>query len=170
MRTQPDVSMLGDPDTGVTTYQDAGFSDGGTGLVGGTSLSAPQMAAMWALVLQACKASVTCATAGGAHPYRLGNAAPYLYAIYSSRVAYHAFTPHLSYAQTFYDVLYGSNAMTPPGSATPVPGEKAMTGYDEVTGVGVPFAGHLIQAVTGQVAPSLRQAAALATAAIMERL
>ncbi len=144
MRTQPDVSMIGDPFTGVTFYLNAGFADAGAAPVGGTSVAAPQMSAMWALVLDACKNTPSCATAGGAHPWRLGNAAPYMYGIYTNKP---------KYAQTFYDVLYGSNAMTNGAPATPTPGEKAMTGYDQVTGVGVPFAGHLIQAVTGQTVP-----------------
>lgn len=155
MRTQPDVSMLADPRTGVTVFVNAAFSDSQLGPIGGTSVAAPQMAAMWALVLQACKATPACATATGTHPYRLGNAAPYVYAIYApTKVSYNSFTPHLPYVQTFYDVLYGSNAMVNPApKATPVPGEKAMEGYDQVTGVGVPMAGHLIQAVTGAVTP-----------------
>ena len=154
-RTQPDVSMIGDPNTGVTFYTNAGFADGGSGDVGGTSVAAPQMAAMWALVLQACKATVSCNTGPAGHTYRLGNAAPYFYAIYApTKVTYRSFTPALSYAKTFYDVLYGSNAMlNPKPGATPVPGQPAMTGYDQVTGVGVPFAGHLIQSVTGAVVP-----------------
>lgn len=154
MRTQPDVSMIGDPRTGVTFAQNTGFADAGVSAVGGTSVAAPQMAAMWALVLQACKATAACNTGPAGHTYRLGNAAPYLYAIYApGKVP--GITANLTYAQTFYDVLYGSNAMVNPGSstATPVPGEKAMTGYDQVTGVGVPFAGHLIQAITGQIVP-----------------
>jgi hypothetical protein len=51
--------------------------------------------------------------------------------------------------------VYGENAVNNPagGTATPVPGQIAKTGYDQVTGVGVPFAGHLIQAITGQTVP-----------------
>jgi hypothetical protein len=115
------------------------------------------MAAMWALVLQAeCLKEANCGSAS--HAYRLGNAAPYLYAIYQpSKVTVSGFTPHLSYAQTFYDVVYGSNAMLYPSpaptKATPIPGGQAGPGYDQVTGVGVPFAGHLIQAITGQAVP-----------------
>jgi subtilase family serine protease len=151
MREQPDVSMIGDPFTGVTFYVNAGFPDAGAGPIGGTSVAAPQMAAMWALVLQACAATPSCNTGPSGHTYRLGNAAPYLYKIYSNKT---------QYAQTFYDVLYGSNAMLPPSQGTPAPGvtpipggQNAMTGYDQVTGVGVPFAGHLIQAITGQTVP-----------------
>jgi subtilase family serine protease len=157
MRTQPDVAMIGDPLTGVTVFENAGFADGGPTDIGGTSVAAPQMAAMWALVLQAeCLKEANCGSAS--HAYRLGNAAPYLYAIYQpSKVTVSGFTPHLSYAQTFYDVVYGSNAMLYPSpaptKATPIPGGQAGPGYDQVTGVGVPFAGHLIQAITGQAVP-----------------
>ncbi len=158
MREQPDASLLADPLAGVTFYMNSGFTGGGPGEVGGTSVATPQLAAMWALVLQACKLSA-CNT-GGPKGYRLGNAAPYFYSIYkganlvpSSQVS--GFVPHLPYAQVFYDVLYGQSSVNNPagGTATPVPGEKAATGYDLATGVGVPFAGHLIQAVTGQSVP-----------------
>ena len=164
MRTQPDVAMLADPFTGVTIYANAGLS-GDTNIpsgafpIGGTSLSAPQMAAMWALVLQACLNTTGCGnSAYSAHPYRLGNAAPYFYSIYkgSNLTNNVAFTPHLPYSQVFYDVLYGTNAMKNPGNsvtATPIPGQLAGPGYDQTTGVGVPFAGHLIQAVTGTAVP-----------------
>lgn len=146
MRTQPDVAMIGDPLTGVTVYQNAGLSAEGSGDFGGTSVAAPQMAAMWALVLDACKNTPSCVTAGGAHPWRLGNAASYLYKIYANKT---------QYPTVFYDVVYGENAMQNPkgGTATPVPGEFAGPGYDQTTGVGVPFAGHLIQAITGQNVP-----------------
>ncbi|HZZ65796.1 MAG TPA: protease pro-enzyme activation domain-containing protein [Candidatus Baltobacteraceae bacterium] len=165
MREQPDVALLADPYTGVTLTVNTGLTgsktlpSGPTG-IGGTSVAAPEMAAMWALVLQACKATPACQTGPSAHPYRLGNAAPYLYSIYhgSGLVPSASFSPHLPYADVFYDVLYGSNAMCPatakPGvCGTPIPGQNAMTGYDQTTGVGVPYAGHLIQAVTGQVVP-----------------
>jgi subtilase family serine protease len=158
MREQPDVSMIGDPLTGVTVYENSGFG-GGPSAIGGTSVAAPQMAAMWATVLSACKLAPSCGNGPSGHAYRLGNAAPYLYAIYhGGAVSGSTFTPQLPYANVFDDVLYGSNAMCPgttPGTCggNPVPGPTAGPGYDRVTGVGVPFAGHLIQAITGQSAP-----------------
>lgn len=158
MREQPDVSMIGDPSTGVAATFNAQFG-GSPGDIGGTSVAAPEMAAMWGLVLHACKlhpATGGCPASGSGHYWRLGNAAPYLYAIYKG-VALGGFTPQRTYAQTFYDVLYGSNEMAKnPGStapATPVPGAIAMTGYDQVTGVGVPYASHLIDAITGLNVP-----------------
>lgn len=161
MREQPDVSLDADPLTGVTIYTNGSAVQGGSPVpggpsaIGGTSVAAPEMAAMWALVLDACKNhSSTCASGGtGAHPYRLGNAAPYFYSVYhgSNLAGSRAVSgfPFLPYANVFYDVVYGDNTM-PGASATPVPGDVAGTGYDEVTGLGVPFARHLITAVTNQ--------------------
>jgi subtilase family serine protease len=155
MREQPDIALDGDPFTGVTVYSEEQSSSPPSGSfyeVGGTSVAAPEAAAMWALVLQACKATPSCATASYAgHAYRLGNAAPYFYGIY------HATAPGsppaaLPYPQVFYDVVYGENAV-PNSNNVIVTGAKAGPGYDLVTGIGVPFGGHLIQAVTGQAVP-----------------
>jgi subtilase family serine protease len=138
MRSIPDVSMMADPLTGPYIIQYANFPgvSAGAGASGGTSAAAPEMAAAWAVVLQACKASAACATAGGAHPYRLGNAAPMFYSIYGK--------PSVS-AATFYDVLSGSNGAVQ--GTIYSNGYNAGPGYDLVTGIGVPFVGHLINAV-----------------------
>ncbi len=156
MREQPDVSMIGDPNTGVATIMNARFSGALSG-VGGTSVAAPQMAAMWALVLEACKANPghgMCPPTGSGPYWRLGNASPYLYAIYKGTPV-NSVTPALAYANVFFDVLYGDNEMQNPDkpNSAPIPGAKAMTGFDQVTGVGVPYAGHLITAITGQSVP-----------------
>jgi subtilase family serine protease len=149
-RAVPDIAMDADWDTGPAMVENAAFSDARYfGPVGGTSAAAPEMAAAWALVLQACKASSTCATAWGAKTYRLGNAASVLYAIYNGN-------GKLPYAQTIYDVLYGENQANGAG-ATPGPPITgcctAGPGYDMVTGVGAPMIGHLIQSVTGTTEP-----------------
>lgn len=146
-RGVPDVSLMGDPSSGMTIVTD----NQGTFDVGGTSMAAPQMAAMWALVLQACAADAKCATeyattaASGTH-VRMGNAAPYFYDIYGNTS---------EAPKTLFDVLYGSvtyqNNCTPYVCQTPPPSANAMTGWDEMTGVGVPFAGHLINAVLTNV-------------------
>lgn len=167
MRGQPDISLLGDPGTGPAMVMDAAFPDawgnyGGLFPTGGTSLAAPQMAAMWAIVLQACKADAVCDTKGvSGHPYRLGNPAPLFYGIYGNAA---------QYATTMADVTYGDNSAYPRATPTPAPGTtpgpkptimpgfQAGTGYDMVTGVGVPFAGHLINAVltnAGGASPNL---------------
>jgi subtilase family serine protease len=151
-RNQPDASLDADPDTGVATAFDIAFGGGFEGF-GGTSVAAPEMAAMWALVVDACHQSSTCTAKGsGPHPYRLGNAAPYMYTIYNSTTQYPA---------TFLDIVDGNNGITPcavnPGqvgpcpnpSPTPGPGFNAGKGYDLTTGIGVPFGRHLIKSVVG---------------------
>ncbi len=160
-REQPDVSLVGDPSTGVAWIQNEQWG-GAVQDIGGTSVAAPQMAAMWADVLSACKVHPTagaCASGSGAFPWRLGNAAPYFYAIYHCTAtpcsALGSFTPKLAYNQVFYDIVYGDNQMTNPtySPASPIPGASAGPGYDMVSGVGVPYAGHLINAITGLDVP-----------------
>jgi subtilase family serine protease len=156
-REQPDVSMLGDPSTGVSTMENYRLASGTLSAIGGTSVAAPQMAAMWADVLSACKQNSNagmCAGGSGSTPWRLGNAAPYLYAIYEGTKVENV-TPFLPYNQVFYDIVYGDNQMANPtyAPASPVPGYTAGPGYDMVSGVGVPFAGHLIDAITGLSVP-----------------
>ncbi|MFN2461433.1 MAG: protease pro-enzyme activation domain-containing protein [Candidatus Velthaea sp.] len=145
-RTEPDVSLDGDNFTGVAVIAN---TPGLIGPTGGTSVSAPELAAMWALVLDACKQTAACtARGGGARPWRLGNAAPVLYGIYNDAAKYPA---------TFLDVTFGNNGVIgctqglgcPSPRPTADPGFSAGTGYDNVTGIGVPFARHLIQAVVG---------------------
>ncbi|MGH7728202.1 MAG: S53 family peptidase [Vulcanimicrobiaceae bacterium] len=134
-RALPDVSLDADTLTGVSVISNSAPGLGGPNLnaVGGTSVAAPEAAAMWALVLQACKASSTCTASGhGANPYRLGNPNAYYYPIYRNAQ---------TYASTFYDVQFGSNNL--PGDA----GFTSGVGYDLVTGIGVPYALHLVQNV-----------------------
>ena len=154
MRNTPDASLEGDSATGVAVLVDADPALFGEHVLaaGGTSVAAPEMAAMWALVLQACSQSPSCGR-GGTHGYRLGNPAPILYSFYGS-----AGTANPKYANVFYDVVYGNNSLAPVQTGpSPVPsgapnsaGYNAGPGYDLVTGLGVPFARKLIQAVIGQ--------------------
>jgi kumamolisin len=168
-RNLPDASLEGDPATGVAVLAYADSSFGGPQLIpfGGTSVAAPEMAAMWALVLQACKQSTTCTSKGsGSYPYRLGDPAPLLYGIYSNTAMY---------GSTFLPVTYGDNSLVEycsnPANAgditdcpTPVPGATATPsvppldpgytanpggGYNHLTGLGVPFGRALIRAIVG---------------------
>ena len=152
-RNQPDASLDADPDTGVAVAVSVGFPGGGFGAAGGTSVAAPEMAAMWALVLDACRQTAACTSKGsGAKPYRMGNAAPAFYTIYNSPTLYPA---------TFLDIVDGNNGVRPcsvnPGQVGPCPnpsptiqpGFNAGTGYDLTTGIGVPFGRHLIKSVVG---------------------
>jgi len=149
MRNVPDIALDGDALTGVTVLMYGGSQFAGDEQIlpiGGTSVAAPEAAAMWALVLQACKQTSSCATATGPYPYRLGNPAAYFYKIYANSS---------EYASTIYDVVYGSNALSCtagagcPSASPTYPGYIAGPGYDLVSGVGVPYARALIKAVVG---------------------
>ncbi|HTA39328.1 MAG TPA: protease pro-enzyme activation domain-containing protein, partial [Candidatus Acidoferrales bacterium] len=152
-RALPDISMQADPSTGPTIALNTAFGGAvSIGPAGGTSAAAPEMTAMWALVLQACKRTPSCATAGGAHPYRLGNAAPVIYAIFKNAKSA-GFTPQLPARSVFFDVVQGNTDALNALQTKLMKGFNAGRGYDLVTGVGAPYAGHLIQAITGRVVP-----------------
>jgi kumamolisin len=140
-RTQPDMSLDADTNTGVAVDMDADPTLGGRVIeaVGGTSVAAPEMAAMWALVVEACKNSSTCSSEGsGSNPYRLGNPNPYAYAILNSSS---------KYAASFYDVQFGDNALPSESGSGFAPGYSDGVGDDLVTGLGVPYALQLIKHV-----------------------
>ena len=152
-RNQPDASLDADPATGVAVAVNTSFAGGGFGGAGGTSVAAPEMAAMWALVLDACRQTAACTAKGsGTKPYRFGNAAPSFYKIYNDATLYPA---------TFLDIVDGNNGVRPcsvnPGQVGPCPnpsptidpGFNAGTGYDLTTGIGIPFGRHLIKSVVG---------------------
>jgi len=143
-RTQPDVSLIGDTDTGVAVLQYASptfGSDRTIESVGGTSAAAPEAAAMWSLVLQACKQTPSCATGSGSYPYRLGNPNVQFYKIYQNAA---------EYASAFYNVQFGGNSLPSSSGTGQDLGYTAGVGYSLVTGIGVPFGRNLVKAVTGQ--------------------
>jgi len=153
-RLQPDLSANADLVTGAAVVINCGSAPPGCGglggaeigPVGGTSESAPDVAAMWALVLEACKQTPSCSTnswtgPGGTHPYRLGNPLPLLYGLSSAQKA-----------SSFFDVTYGENAVPPLTSfdySVLDPGFVAKAGWDAASGLGAPFARNLIRAVVG---------------------
>jgi subtilase family serine protease len=146
-RNLPDLSLEADPNTGVAVVVNADPSLGGEQILGfgGTSVAAPEMAAMWALVLSACRVRGACPGAPGglSKPYRMGLANPFFYDIYSGRASQ-------SYALTFYDVVYGNNGQQgPTPGPTFLPGFPSGVGYDQTTGIGVPFARSLIKGIAG---------------------
>jgi kumamolisin len=140
-RGVPDIALNADLITGDTVVINAFDPNSiALGAVGGTSASAPDAAAMWALVLQACRLNSQCGFGPSSHPYRLGNPNGIFYKLYGLQ----------SYVQTVYDVTYGNNAvfnLTNPNQLDQ--GYNAGTGYDLTTGIGVPFARALVKVVTG---------------------
>ncbi len=152
-RNVPDISLVADLQTGVATL----FNDDSIEPIGGTSVAAPQSAAMWALVLQGCASSpTTCKGVGtGSHAYRLGG---------PNALYYPAYADAATYASTFYDVTFGDNAQvpctvysgtnypscpSPNATPTPVAGYSAGVGYDRATGIGVPFGRASVKAFAG---------------------
>jgi subtilase family serine protease len=166
-RCVPDVSLNGDPNTGVFVMIDSTPALGGPndGVYGGTSVAAPEMAGMWGVVLSACEATPSClgpntqtiesatAPAGTTIPrYRLGNPNFLLYPILANAAKYQS---------TFYDVVFGTDGV-PPFVASEVgsqlgtssyaagvdPGAVfAGPGFDEESGIGAPFGYQLIKYV-----------------------
>jgi subtilase family serine protease len=129
MRGVPDVAYQASSRTGVLVYDTApGDAQGGlvcpTGdpcsagwyVVGGTSSSCPQWAALVAIADQ---------IAG----HSLGLINPKLYALASGP----------RYISDFFDVTTGTNQANPS-----VPGYSATTGWDPVTGLGTPNAANLV--------------------------
>jgi subtilase family serine protease len=130
MRGVPDVGYQASSRTGVLVYETAPGSTGlacpsgnpcsaGWYVVGGTSSSCPQWAALVAIADQ---------IAG----HGLGLINPKLYALASGP----------SYGSYFYDVTTGNNQANPS-----VPGYPATTGWDPVTGLGTPNAANLVPAL-----------------------
>ena len=165
-RCVPDLSLNGDPNTGVLVMIDSTPALGGPndGVYGGTSVSAPEMAGMWGVVLSACAATPSClgpntnTIESGAEPgktiprYRLGNPDFLLYPILANAAKYHS---------TFYDIVFGTDGV-PPFVASEVgsqlgtsdyaagvdPGAVfAAPGFDEESGIGAPFGYQLIKYV-----------------------
>ena len=116
----PDVAAL----SGDVSFNGYETGNGTTG--GGTSLSSPLWAGMWARVMAAHPA--TCAGTGTAGP--IGFATPALYPLAKGPQGGNA----------FFDVTVGSN-----GQWTALPRSAAdPTGWDYVSGLGVPDVGHIM--------------------------
>jgi subtilase family serine protease len=135
MRGVPDVGYQASSRTGVLVYDTApGDASGGLNcpagnpcsagwyVVGGTSSSCPQWAALVAIADQ---------IAG----HGLGLINPKLYSLASSA----------NYGSYFYDVTTGNNEQVGSG----VPGYPATQGWDPVTGLGTPNAATLVPALAG---------------------
>lgn len=149
-RETPDISLTGDPNTGPLFDYDMAFAGyAGYGPVGGTSVAAPEAAAMFADFLSACKANATCAHAhgSGANGYRWGiaaNAAFYAIATAQPNFGKQAGCEGGS-SGAFYNVCAGSNGVVSASPSPPAlyPGYPGTPGYNEVNGLGAPFGGFL---------------------------
>jgi len=132
-RVVPDVSMVGDPNTGMLVGQTQTFSDGtyyDTYRIGGTSLSSPLFAAMMALADQAA-----------GHPHGFAN--PALYAAGSG--AYRDVVDPTSLTDAVIRVDYANSENASDGLITSrrwlgFEGTSlhATAGYDDMTGLGSP--------------------------------
>jgi hypothetical protein len=122
MRNTPDVAMVSD--SLYFVYHNT--SGPASGLVGGTSASAPEWAGFMALVNQQAVAH-TKPTAGFINP-----------AVYSILKG----TGNGAYASCLHDIATGNN------------GKPAVIGYDLVTGVGTPTGQQLINALSGFIVGS----------------
>jgi subtilase family serine protease len=135
MRVIPDVSALGDPNTGMLVGETQTFPDGSTKYdeyrIGGTSLSSPLYAGMFALVVQ------------NAGPFGLAN--PALYSTYGSTSVDITKAQRDAYpGDVRVDFVNGvDDALGYVYSARWFDRDEALTihvraGYDDVTGIGVP--------------------------------
>lgn len=114
----PDVSMVADPNTGVSIYDSFGYNgQKGFFIVGGTSVAAPMFAGVLALANQSRTSTFK-------------NADIEIYAVAKAH-----------YATDFHDITSGSN-----GSCGAVCNTHA--GYDYVTGLGSPVADKLVPDLT----------------------
>jgi len=122
-RGAPDVSYIADPNTGVSVYDTtAFFGQSGWFQIGGTSVGAPNWAALIALANQ----GRSCASSGSQCLSTSNtNFSP----------LYNAASPPLSttYNSNYRDITSGSNVCC-----------TASPGYDFVTGLGSPLAGQLV--------------------------
>ncbi|WP_314175559.1 S53 family peptidase [Streptomyces winkii] len=142
-RVLPDVAAVADPNTGFLVGQTQQQTDGSLKYseyrIGGTSLAAPVVAGVQALAQQA----------GNGRP--IGFANPSLYARFGTK-AYHDVTDHplgptTELAVARVDFANGADDSEGLKTSLRTLGKdsslKAVTGYDDVTGVGSPAAGYL---------------------------
>ncbi len=126
-RTVPDISMVADPNTGVSVYDsfDAGRGDPWAQF-GGTSVAAP----------------LTAAVIGLAQQQRIANSLTILNSVQVDTALYEAYSTSAS--TYFHDITKGNNNDVTSRGRTDVKGYSAGPGYDEATGIGSPIANTLV--------------------------
>lgn len=141
VRTTPDVSYNGDPNTGFAVYDslpDQGYS--GWEVVGGTSAGAPQWASLLAIANQG-RVLAGNGTLDGAT-----QVLPALYNLYSDPST----SGYSTYTSNFYDVqLSGGGGWHWRWGAYGYNNNPATPGYDTATGLGSPKAAALVDALIG---------------------
>lgn len=125
-RTNPDISMDANPNTGVPVYDS--FDEGASTpwiTVGGTSLASPMMAGVMAIINQGriINGLSVMSTVSNPSATSTTEALPLLYQ---------------SAKSNFHDITSGNNG-----------GFSAGVGYDEVTGIGSPIANKLVPYMAG---------------------
>jgi hypothetical protein len=131
-RAVPDVSALGDPNTGFLVGETQEFPDGyryGEYRIGGTSLASPLMAGIEALADQAAH-----------HPHGFAN--PAIYRLYGSAAYHDVVNPHRTQSVVRVDYVNGiddsDGLSTSLRTMNQTESIKVRRGYDDVTGVGSP--------------------------------
>ncbi len=136
-RSGPDVAYDADPGSGFAVYDSYRYQGQvGWQVYGGTSAGAPQWAALIATANQqralAGKTALN-SMSNTANPDYLRSIQAAVYAMYSAGTVYTN--------GDFHDIITGSAG-----------GNSATSGYDQVTGIGSPFASKLIDDLTANVA------------------
>jgi subtilase family serine protease len=143
-RVVPDISLVGDPNTGMLVGQTQTFPDGTTKYgeyrLGGTSLSSPLMAGVMALADQ---------QAGRPH----GFANPVLYAQYATPALHDVVAPDQPIAVVRNDFVNGVDAsdgvLTKLRTFDQTQSLHTTPGYDDVTGIGSPNGQRFLAAIAG---------------------
>jgi subtilase family serine protease len=118
MRVVPDISALGDPETGFLIGESNG-APFGLSVIGGTSLACPVIAGIQALASQG-------------RPFPIGFANPLLYTLNLSGVAFHDVKPPSS--PVAMSTISGRSLLTLDHDSS----LSTAKGYDDVTGLGSP--------------------------------
>ena len=143
MRAAPDVSFLADPNTGVLVFDSFDAGPGGAYEVGGTSLSSPAWAGLFAIADQIRASHGLTPLSGSTQTL------PTLYQMATNSTAY---------TNDFHDVTTGNN-----NNASNSAGFAAGPGYDLVTGLGTPIANRLLPDLAGTVVTKVNSTATSGT-------
>ncbi len=144
-RSDPDVSYIADPSTGVALYDSFADPFGGVSagwsVIGGTSAGAPQWSALIALADQGRSLAGTGSLDGPAQTL------PILYSLYQSPGS----PNYLDYTTNFYDIQSGGGGRIHWRWGFGNPSQPANAGYDTATGLGSPKVPSVVTALAGSI-------------------